>query len=181
MRATSADLYYALQWRHNGRDSVSNHQPHDCLFNRLFRRRSRKHQSLASLAFVRGIHRWIHRTNGQLRGKCFHLMTWSWICATQWRSYAQCRRNVAHKSHKSRKSISNVSLYGAISKFDQSNRNTLICVVCLWLLFDGASIYILCLYSWFLGSNYTVLSVVLRYFVPKLNHMIKGWTSFIML
>ena len=31
-----------LQWRHNGRDSVSNHQPHDCLHNRLFRRRSKK-------------------------------------------------------------------------------------------------------------------------------------------
>ena len=24
--------------------------------------------------------RWIPRTNGQLRGKCFHLMTSSWIC-----------------------------------------------------------------------------------------------------
>ena len=31
-----------LQWRHNGRDSVSNHQPHDCLLNRLFRLRSKK-------------------------------------------------------------------------------------------------------------------------------------------
>ena len=31
-----------LQWRHNGRDSVSNHRPHDCLLNRLFRRRSKK-------------------------------------------------------------------------------------------------------------------------------------------
>ena len=40
----------------------------------------RKHQSSASLAFVRGIHRdrWIPRTNGQLRGKCLHLMTSSW-------------------------------------------------------------------------------------------------------
>ena len=37
----------------------------------------RKHQSYASLAFVWGIHRdrWIPRTKGQLRGKCFHLMT----------------------------------------------------------------------------------------------------------
>ena len=36
-----------------------------------------KHQSSASLAFVWGIHRdrWIPRTKGQLRGKCFHLMT----------------------------------------------------------------------------------------------------------
>ena len=25
----------ALQWRHNASDGVSNHQPHDCLFNRL--------------------------------------------------------------------------------------------------------------------------------------------------
>ena len=31
-----------LYWRHNGRDSVSNHQPHDCLTNRLFKRRSKK-------------------------------------------------------------------------------------------------------------------------------------------
>ena len=37
----------------------------------------RKHQSSASLAFVWGIYRdrWIPRTKGQLRGKCFHLMT----------------------------------------------------------------------------------------------------------
>ena len=41
----------------------------------------RKHQSSASLAFVWGIHRdrWIPRTKGQLRGKCFHLMTSSWF------------------------------------------------------------------------------------------------------
>ena len=30
------------QWRHNGRDGVSNHQPHHCLLNRLFRRTSKK-------------------------------------------------------------------------------------------------------------------------------------------
>ena len=36
----------SLQWRHNGRDSVSTHQPHDCLLNRLFRRRSKKTSKL---------------------------------------------------------------------------------------------------------------------------------------
>ena len=36
----------SLQWRHNGRDSVSNHQPHDCLLNRLFRRRLKKTSKL---------------------------------------------------------------------------------------------------------------------------------------
>ena len=29
----------SLQWRHNDHDSVSNHQPHGCLLNRLFGRR----------------------------------------------------------------------------------------------------------------------------------------------
>ena len=47
----------SLRWRHNGHDGVSNHQPHHCLLNRLFGCRSKKHQSSASLAFVRGIHR----------------------------------------------------------------------------------------------------------------------------
>ena len=45
----------SLQWRHNELDGVSNRQPHDCLFNRLFRRRSKK--------------------TSKLRVKCFHLMT----------------------------------------------------------------------------------------------------------
>ena len=41
-----------LQGRHNGRDSVSNHQPHDCLLNRYSDADQRKHQRSASLAFV---------------------------------------------------------------------------------------------------------------------------------
>ena len=36
----------SLQWCHNGRDDVSNHQPHDCLLNRIFRRRSKKTSKL---------------------------------------------------------------------------------------------------------------------------------------
>ena len=38
----TASVNNSLQWRHNERDSVSNHQPHNCLLNRLFRRRSKK-------------------------------------------------------------------------------------------------------------------------------------------
>ena len=37
-----ASLLVTLQWRHNQRDGVSNHQPRDCLLNHLFRRRSKK-------------------------------------------------------------------------------------------------------------------------------------------
>ena len=36
----------SLHWRHNGRDSFSNHKPHECLRNRLFRRRSKKTSQL---------------------------------------------------------------------------------------------------------------------------------------
>ena len=36
----------SLQWRHNERDGVSNHQPHDCLLKHLFRRRSKKTSKL---------------------------------------------------------------------------------------------------------------------------------------
>ena len=39
---SAALLSKALRWRHNGHDSVSNHQPHDCLLNRSFRRRWKK-------------------------------------------------------------------------------------------------------------------------------------------
>ena len=36
-----------LHWRHNGHDGVSNHQPHNCFLNRLFRRRSKKTSKLS--------------------------------------------------------------------------------------------------------------------------------------
>ena len=67
----------SLMWRHNGQSSVSNHQPYDCYTTVYSDADQSKHQSSASLAFVWGIHRdrWIPRTKGQLRGKCFHLMT----------------------------------------------------------------------------------------------------------
>ena len=35
-----------LQWRHTGHDGVSNHQPHHCLLNRVFRRRSKETSKL---------------------------------------------------------------------------------------------------------------------------------------
>ena len=50
----------ALQWRHNGCNSVSNHQPHDCLLNRLLRRRSKKTSKLhvTGLCVGNSPHKW---------------------------------------------------------------------------------------------------------------------------
>ena len=49
--ATHATL--SLQWRHNGRDSVSNHQPHECLL-RLSRRRWNKTSKLRVIGLCAG-------------------------------------------------------------------------------------------------------------------------------
>ena len=43
-----------LQWRHNGCDNASNHQPCDCLLNRLFRRRSKKTSNLRATGLCAG-------------------------------------------------------------------------------------------------------------------------------
>ena len=44
----------ALQWRHNEHDGVSNHQPSDCLLNRLFRRRWKKTSKLRVIGLGEG-------------------------------------------------------------------------------------------------------------------------------
>ena len=46
-----------LQWRHNEPDCISNHQPHDCLLNRLFRLSSKKTSKLRVTGLCEGIHR----------------------------------------------------------------------------------------------------------------------------
>ena len=43
-----------LQWRHNGHGSVTNHQPHHCLLNGSFRRRSKKSLKLCVTGLCAG-------------------------------------------------------------------------------------------------------------------------------
>ena len=43
-----------LQWCHNERDGITNHRPHECLLNRLFKKTSK----LSVTGLVLGIHRW---------------------------------------------------------------------------------------------------------------------------
>ena len=49
-----------LQWRHNERDGVSNHQPHDCLLNRLFKAQIKENINAPRYWPLWGyvIHRW---------------------------------------------------------------------------------------------------------------------------
>ena len=40
------NMWYCTHYSHNEHDGISNHQPHDCLLNRLFRRKSKKTSKL---------------------------------------------------------------------------------------------------------------------------------------
>ena len=72
----------SLQWCHNGRDGVSNHQPLECLYSTVYSGADqRKYQNSASLAFVLGIRRWPVNSPHKwpFTRKCFHLMTSSCV------------------------------------------------------------------------------------------------------
>ena len=68
----------SLHWRHNERDGISNHQPHDCLFNRLFRHRSKKTSKLHVTGLCEGnlpVTGEFPAQRASNAEKCFHLMT----------------------------------------------------------------------------------------------------------
>ena len=48
------ETWHPLQWRHDGRDCVSNDQSRDCLLNRLFRLRSKKTSKLRVTSLCAG-------------------------------------------------------------------------------------------------------------------------------
>ena len=111
------------QWRHNEDDGVSNHQPHGCLPNRLFRHRPKKTSKLRvtglcegnspvtsddvikwkrfprNWPFVRGIHRLPVNSphKGQWRGALMFSLIYVWI--NGWvnnREAGDLRRHHAH-------------------------------------------------------------------------------------
>ena len=88
---TACNLHCPLQWRHNECDGVSNHQPHDCLLNRLFKDNIKAPRHWPLCGEITG-DQWIPRTNGQYRRKSFYLMTSSCgICIVM--SCYVCGRN----------------------------------------------------------------------------------------
>ena len=78
-------LTSALQWRHNGRDNVSNHQPHDCLLNRLFRRRSKKTSKLRVTGLCAGNSPVTDEFPPQMASYAENVSVW-------WRHHGQWRR-----------------------------------------------------------------------------------------
>ena len=78
-------MYYfwplPLQWRHNGCDGFSNHQPHDCLLNRLFRCRSKKTSKLRVTGLCAGNSPVTGEFPAQMASKAENISIW-------WRHHA---------------------------------------------------------------------------------------------
>ena len=75
-------LGHPLHWRHNGHDSVSNQQPHDCLLNRLFRLRSKKTSKLRVTGLCAGNSPETSEFPAQMASNAENVSIW-------WRHHAQ--------------------------------------------------------------------------------------------
>ena len=69
-------LYVSLQWRHDGRDGVSNHHPHDCLLNRLFGRISKKTPKLRVTGLCAGNSPWTGEFPAQMASNAENVYIW---------------------------------------------------------------------------------------------------------
>ena len=70
-----------LWWRNHGRDGVSNHKPHHCLLNRLFRRRSKKTSKLRVTGLCAGNWPGTGEFPGQMASNAENVSIW-------WRHHA---------------------------------------------------------------------------------------------
>ena len=86
----------SLQWRHDGLDSVSNHQPHHCLLSRLFGRRSKKTSKLRVTGLCEGNSLGTGEFPTEITNNAENVSIWwrhhdlfdSWLLTTTWTSVA---------------------------------------------------------------------------------------------
>ena len=105
-------IWYSLQWRHNERDGVSNHKPHDCLLNRLFRRRSKKTSKLRVTGLCEGNSPVTDEFPAQRASNTENVSIW-------WRHHArgnQCFDNSENRYNKETKEIGVITLTHALSQ-----------------------------------------------------------------
>ena len=82
---------WTSHWRHNGRDSDSNHQPHHCLPNRLFWRRSKKTSKLSVTGLCAGNSPVTGEFPAQMASSAENISIW-------WRHHEGCWPNVCCNS-----------------------------------------------------------------------------------
>ena len=79
--------HYTLQWRYSKRDGVSNHQPHHCSLNRLYRRRSTKISKLHVTGLCEGNSPITGEFSAQRASNAENVSIW-------WRHYERMRRQL---------------------------------------------------------------------------------------
>ena len=110
------NVRFPLQWRHNGLDSVSNHQPHDCLLNRLFRRRSKKTSKLRVTGLCVGNSTVAGEFPGQMASNAQNVSIW-------WRHHVWrlLVSNTFSRKHHSKSSTRSCKISGHFECTDQTN------------------------------------------------------------
>ena len=81
-----------LQWRHCGRDGVSNHQPRDCLFNCLFRRRLKNRPKFRVTGLCEGNSPVTGDFPAQRASNAENVSIW-------WRHHAMCTFGIRYWTH----------------------------------------------------------------------------------
>ena len=85
---------HPLRWRHNDHAGVSNHQPHGCLLNRLFRRKSKKTSKLRVTGLCAGNSPGTGEFPAQMASYAENVCIW-------WRHHVISPKNSGKTSHSS--------------------------------------------------------------------------------
>ena len=88
---SSVGIGSSLQWRHNGHDGVSNHQPHNCLLNCIFGRKSKKTSKLRVTGLCDGNSPATGEVPAQMASNAENVVIWwrhhvKWVVQTWWKS-----------------------------------------------------------------------------------------------
>ena len=96
---------WSLLWRHNEPDDVSNHQPHDCLLNRLFGHRSKNTSKLRVTGLCAGNSPETGEFPAQMASNAENVSIWwrhhgAWMYQPQWTTSLHWNpRNVSHDAN----------------------------------------------------------------------------------
>ena len=89
----------SLLWRHNGPDGISNHQPHDCLLNRLFGHRSKKTSKLCVTGLCAGNSPETGEFPAQMASNAEDVSIWWRHHVKCYKLFANIRRASSHTHH----------------------------------------------------------------------------------
>ena len=105
LKALGKKAICTLPWRHNGRDSISNHQPYDCLLNRLFRRRWKETSKLRVTGLCAGNSPVTGEFPAQIASNAENVSIW-------WRHHVTSNDKAQQTIHRVRNCLDLLNIYG---------------------------------------------------------------------